>query len=43
LKLAKTFYHYSCGCGFTTEKEEAAKAHVDEKKHKMDIKGSVTP
>ena len=41
--MAKVSYHYSCGCGFTTTDEDEAKQHANEKQHKLDVKGMVTP
>ena len=41
--MVKTTTHYSCGCGFTSDNEAAAKQHVEESKHKLDIKGMIVP
>ena len=41
--MVKATYHYTCGCGFTATNEETAKQHVEETKHKLDIKGMMVP
>lgn len=41
--MAKAYYRYSCGCGFTTDDEEKALQHADEKNHILSVKGSVVP
>jgi hypothetical protein len=43
VSMAKVTYHYSCGCGFKTDKESEALKHASEKKHTLDVKGQVTP
>jgi len=41
--MVKATYHYTCGCGFTATSEAAAKQHVEETGHKLDIKGMMVP
>ena len=41
--MARVSYHYSCGCGYTTENEERALEHSQKEGHIMDVKGNVVP
>jgi len=42
-KMVKATYHYSCGCGFTADNEAMARKHVEDTKHKLDIRGMMVP
>ncbi|GAI09806.1 unnamed protein product [marine sediment metagenome] len=41
--MVKTSTYYSCGCGFTADNMAAAKKHVEETKHKLDLRGMMVP